>query len=169
MRLILLAILLIPSLSFAGDHKSIVLVKGIDESVTNSTDFQDDDHLVFGGIPGATYYFTMDLHFESASAVPDVKLRFTEAVVGSTVNVHCSGQEAPSAVTFAELHQFNQEVVLAISAGTEAILKCSGILEVAAGAAELFKVQWAQNTANATPTILHRDSHFDVQPVTNDN
>ena len=166
MRLALLALLLLPSLSFAGAHKTFVVVRGVDESVTNSDVYQDDDHLIFGGIPGATYYFTMDLHFESASAVPDVKFKFIESVAGSTVNAHCSGQEAPSSATFAELHQFGQEIVLAISEGTEAILKCSGILEVEVSAMDVFGVQWAQNTANATPTIMHSDSHFTITRFT---
>jgi hypothetical protein len=166
MRLVILALsMFVAQSAYAiGSFKGFGIMKSAHESVTNSDTYQDDDELIGSFASNTTWYFTMDLHFVSASATPDVKFKYVEPVVGSTITAHCVGSDAtpPGTTTLhSEYMSFGQEIVLALSAGVNGDLQCSGTMEVKTGG--VFKVQWAQNTANETPTTFMRGSSYTLR------
>ncbi len=165
MKTLLVTILLSFTLpAMAGWHKSAAVVKTVAESVTNSTTFQDDDELFGSFASGTTHQFHLTMDFTSASATPDAKFRFTESVVGSTIVARCQADDARAFSYVDEYYAFGQEEILTISAGETSHLVCDGVIFVHNGG--LFKVQWAQNTADANATTMRKGSYWVSTAVT---
>lgn len=123
-------------------HRAIV--KAADESVSASTTLQDDNHLLFAIAVNETWIARFVLYILSASANPDFK--YTIAVpAGAT------GKFFENAA--GTVQAFAAPVSLALSAATDKVL----IVDVSvtnAGTAGDVKLQWAQDTSDATATVV---------------
>ena len=131
--------------------------KTANESVTSSTTLQDDDHLVDMTLEASTRYLfeAILLVGSSGAAAGELKLQWVEStsafsfivvrsIIGDTVpTISNLVQSLPTEVTA----EASESV-----AGTSQILWFTGL--ITAGAADTLKLQWAQNTSNATATTL---------------
>ncbi|PVC80594.1 hypothetical protein DBP19_36260 [Streptomyces sp. CS090A] len=131
--------------------------KPADESVTSSTALQDDDHLTLSVTGGGRYAIDACL---VASGDPAGDLLLTIAAPsGST------GHWAPGGITLGvsdgtgSLRLTRYDPGTAIGVGiTAAGLIVTPVGTITAGTSGAITVQWAQNTANATATVLRAGS-----------
>ena len=144
----------------AGLNAAIGLevIKGSDESVTSSTTLQNDNELVIAVVASATYDFRCYLDFEGGTqGSSDIKWTWVIPASASiryrAVYTNTSG----SAITGTT--NLDSDVVTAgtSGAGTLRGTEMVGTLVVGANAGNV-QLQWAQNTSNATPTIVHAQS-----------
>jgi hypothetical protein len=141
------------------------VIKGADQSVASSTTLQNDNALFLPLVANATYLFDVVLDYEGGTGgSSDLKwtwvlptgatLRyvFTES---SSAGVAAVNMSAGSAVNTAGTNG------AAFLKGV--LMKGSVIVGSTAGTAQL---QWAQGTANATPTIVHAQSYLALWRIT---
>jgi hypothetical protein len=131
--------------------------KTADEAVTNSTVLQDDDHLFLTVVPNAVYEFEMVL-FPIGLAAADMKFQFSSPV-GSVFAMSLDSFD--TALTLTKSFFFNFPAAAIGTASTVVVTpaKLTGIFKTA-GTGGTLRLQWAQNTANATPSSLLTDSYM---------
>jgi hypothetical protein len=124
--------------------------KSADETVNNSATLQNDDHLFSSVVASTHYWLSMRLIMNSGTT-PDFKMLFTFPA-GLTMVLH---NVEPTPVVSVP---YDQTVVAAMS-GTAAdiVIQVEGLVIVSSTAGTL-QMQWAQNTANASNTILRTNS-----------
>lgn len=134
--------------------------KSADESVSNNT-YQNDDHLVVAVEANRDYIVEVLLLF-TGGATGDAKWQFTMpagAVLtwgiytidtgGTIATVGNSNQSSPA----------GNSQTGTVGTSTYRATFIRGTLEVG-GTAGNFQLQWAQNTTDATATVLRRGSHL---------
>lgn len=139
--------------------------KTADESVTNSTAFQDDDQLLVPVVSGGVYKVEGFFVYNTPSAA-GIKLQLTGPVgvglwgftglsnSGGTVDTGSIRMSASTnGVGSSRLGGASNDIFAVVS-GT--------FLPTASGS---LVFQWAQNTANATPTVVRANSWLSVQKV----
>jgi hypothetical protein len=126
------------------------IVKATDETVASSTTLQDDNVLLFAIAASETWAFRFVLHLLSASATPDFK--YTIAVPsGATGNFF--DMLANTVVAFAATSTVD------LAAATAKVLVIEGSVTNGATAGNV-KLQWAQNTSDATATAVKAFSNL---------
>ncbi|MBT2379019.1 collagen-like protein [Streptomyces sp. ISL-111] len=133
------------------------VAKPVDESVTASTTLQDDDHLTLSVTAGGQYAIDACL-IAAGDPAADLTLTLT-APPGST------GGWTPGAITLGvsdgtgsiRLTRFDLGAPAAVGI-TAAGLIVAPLGTITAGANGTITVQWAQNVATATPTIVRAGS-----------
>lgn len=137
-------------------------VKTVDEQVASSTVVQNDDQLYVVLISGKKYRIRASLFFSipadglrvslNGPGVTATSLKVQFLVYDSTIRaserISALGQEATHTAAGAGDHY----VVL------------DGSIEVATGGT--LYLQWAQQSSNATPLVLQKDSFFEVERIT---
>jgi hypothetical protein len=143
----------------------IKAVKSIDETVNNSATLQNDDALVLAVNSTATYEVSGIIRYNSGTT-PDIKFAWT-APASATFFWECIGLDTgASGVTGTVSRQ-----ALAIGdtvgiggTGNDLAASIKGILTVASTAGNL-QLQWAQNTANASNTIVRANSYIVARQI----
>ena len=150
-----------------------IRTKTADESVTSSAVLQDDDHLAGFSIPTGKYVIDGLMTCTSASATPDIKL--TGVVGTSTVNnlnITYSIMDVAAAVTANQLvrqtSSGTSSGTIPIAAGGVIVIRIAGAIDVtnSGTTAGTFKIQWSQDTSNATATTCHRGSYLRLMQTT---
>ena len=128
-------------------------VKLADQTVNNSSVFVNDNTLVLPVVASASYFWSLDLHFTSG-ITPDFKFTFT---VPSGASGVARGQavDATPLVTIIAADVATTVVIPGAAAGV--VVRAFGWLTTSTTAGNL-QLQWAQNTANASNTIVLQGS-----------
>lgn len=138
--------------------------KGTSESVTNSTTMQDDDALFFTLAPGARYEVDFYLSFSGPTAA-DFKTAWT-GPADVTGTKWCVGPAVATSTGWVGRDDTNGRfsthgltTVVSYSQDTGGSLAWEhGWVSSATGGT--LRLQWAQNTANATATIISSVSYL---------
>jgi hypothetical protein len=130
------------------------VVKTVDESVASSSAVQDDDELFFTGVAGALYEVELDIIYASpaGAGTPDLKVQFTDggAITGQLT------QLGPSTGDGGQI--FGSVNSSSASFGTGAAKRMLTLRGWQLGTGAAVKLKWAQNTADANPTIVYAGS-----------
>lgn len=131
-----------------------IVHKTADETVNNSTTFQDDDELILPVLANEVWEFTLHLLYDS-SAVADIKVGWT-VPTGTTMYYSAIYLDTALAeATSAHLREGNALTIGGAGAFRHAVL--SGIILTAATAGDV-KLRWAQNSAEVSDTKVLKDS-----------
>lgn len=142
-----------PGAGFPG----VFVQKTVDESVVSSAVLQNDDQLFFAVSPNEKWTFFFYLVYESGTT-PDIKVAVIGPALASVVwSAHPqwaagNGFQVPDAQS-----EVTTLVLGAAGPGTRQVALLVGLI-VNDGNAGACRLQWAQNTANATPAIVHASS-----------
>lgn len=132
------------------EARPVSAFKPANETVTNSTTLQADDHLLWPVRANAVYTLWMVIYFNSG-ATPDLKLRFTGpsgyTITWSTIALNAS------AVTNLAGPLTEATTAVYDGQGANAPIYIDGRVVVGATAGTL-GIEWAQNTANASATTV---------------
>lgn len=165
-----------PDTGGGGSGSVIVAVKTADETVNNSTTFQDDDHLTFTVTANTIYRVECMLLIESTSVTPDIKFQWTlpasaNIYWGTDTDNNSTGdagggwaQVNPSGGSKLALRT-NSSILSNTSMNNPHGLLIKGVL-VVAGTGGTVTLQWAQNVATAEDTKLLIGSNLVAIQVT---
>jgi len=146
------------------------VLKGSDESVTSSATLQDDNDLLYALPAIGTYIFEMWLYATSAAnAAGDLKV----ALTFPTGTMRFSALGPDPAIASASVAQGVWFTHLGATSGTSAIsVGCSTNSNLvlmhglfAASATGTLRLQWAQDTSNASATTIKAGSHMHIRQV----
>lgn len=138
----------------------VARVKTADETVNNSTTFQADNHLVtYSVLANKTYRFTFFGVF-SSGATPDFKWRL---VMPSGATARVSGRSRVGG-TFATQDPGAAGGVVFAGDGADADFQATGYI-VTSSTPGSVSLEWAQNTADASNTILRQGTELTVTEV----
>lgn len=146
------------------------VIKSADETVTSSTTFQNDDHLLVSVLANSQYFVEFFLIYDAIQAA-DIKIQWT-APAGATFDWTHGGLGTSATATSGSVSR-NYRTISdigtiggpAAGAGTNAVIPGEGRL-VTSGTAGTFRLQWAQNTSSATGAIVRANSVLIVQRLT---
>ncbi len=133
------------------DTRRIVVYKSADETVNNSATLQNDDHLSFAIGANEVWGITLQVLFTSG-ATPDIK--FGWSVPSGTTMSWNVGASFDSAIVSTESETY------ALSGGSglrTAVIYGTIFGNTTAGNVTL---RWAQDTANASDTVVKLGSHL---------
>ena len=133
--------------------------KSADTSRASTTVLADDPHLTWAIGTSESWMFKLGLWATSASGTPDIKVAIT--VPASTVFIASGGAylNTGGVLTHVHLAVSGTSTDLQVSLTTGEYFEFSGIVE-SAGTAGNVVCQWAQNTSDATATIVQANSYF---------
>lgn len=133
--------------------------KTANETVNNSATLQNDDHLVVAVAANATYDFTMVLHYTSGTT-PDLKIGWT--VPSGTTMAWTAAYYDPS-LSLGMTSNLTQTTVLALGGSTfNQSTYIHGVIITSSTAGNV-QLQWAQNSATGSDTIIYAGSYIDLR------
>lgn len=135
-----------------------IVRKTSDETVNNSATFQDDNELFLSVEASTSYRVHLQLVYQS-NATPDFKYQFT-APSGATFPVWTFLGKG-GGVLVHDIAGSSGGVVGLDGNAANTAFEAWGILVVSSTAGTL-RVQWAQNTANASDTIVRAGSFLEL-------
>ena len=141
----------------------VIVVKSADETVNNSATLQDDDELKFYVEPYSTWRWSMEVNYLSGTT-PD----FKPAIIlptGATPTTFPAIVRV-GAATASVFYVYGASVGLDGGGATDMMFSAWGIVIVGATGG-FVKLQWAQNTADASDTKVLKGSTlmaFNVTP-----
>jgi hypothetical protein len=145
-------------------------LKTADETVTSSTTAQNDDHLVVPLLASSRYWIEFFIIYDAVQAA-DIKIQWS-VPAGSTLRWTHGGLGTGVTSTIGEVSRFfrSQSDIgtvggPAVGGGTNAIIPGEGWIDVAGTPGNL-QLQWAQNVANATGTVVRANSLLIAQRLT---
>ena len=138
--------------------------KTADETVNNSAALQDDDTLTIALSATTVYRFEFEFWWSTAEAAD---FQFVQAYTGTvTTRYFINEYTQPAATTMIREEvrtTFATQNVLSLAGGTHGYARTSGIIET--NASGNLKLQWAQNTADASDTKVLKGSRLTVIKV----
>lgn len=137
--------------------------KTVDESIVNDATLSDDSVLKFTMAANTKYTIRLKVFFTTA-ATPDFKYRVTGPASPTLVRRHitrAAGAAVPSMV--AVVTAYDAADVALAGAGAEGLID-EEIIVHNGGTAGDFVFQWAQNTSNASATIVRAGSYIEYMP-----
>jgi hypothetical protein len=148
----------LPLISTVSANSTIVTrYKTNDESVSNSNVLQDDDHLFVTLGSGEVWEFEGMLDFSSSSANPDVAFGLN-VPTGATYKLSYHSNDG-SATGFRSGVLSSGSSMVDIPAGGSAVVFVRGIV-IMGSTSGTVRLQWAQNSADATPTTARASSYL---------
>ncbi len=142
--------------SLITEVRPLFVRKAADETVNNSTTLQNDDELLLPVAANATYWLYLRL-LVSSGTTPDFKMLFTFPT-GLVMKLHNLLPTPTVSVPY------DQTTTAAMSTtGADATFQVEGLVRVGSTAGTL-QVQWAQNTLEASNTIVRADSTMRLAP-----
>lgn len=131
--------------------------KTADETITSSTSFQNDDHLVVALAANAVYLMRLQLMYSAATAA-DMKTEFS--VPSGTTGELKVGAFGSGVAAAADLPNLTDTVIFDGNA-LDAMAFMFGTVTTSATAGDI-RLRWAQQTSNGTGTILRAGSYIEV-------
>lgn len=142
-------------------------IKTADENVTASATLQDDDDLAgFALTAGEWYAVEMFLRVGSASATPDFKfqLTFSQTPQDRMFHVWTVDESAAGGGDGNDLSSAGSPA-WSLPAGVERTFHIRGAFQANASTGGTLKMQWAQNTSNATATTVKAGSWMKIRQM----
>lgn len=137
--------------------------KTADTTINNSTTLATDPELQITGIPAGTYAWEA-LIIYSASAVADWKGFFQSTAGSITDRLHVDLREPLAGLEYGVSDGAVTFTAAGAGVGTKRAIRVVGTF-VATADAQGHNLQWAQNTAEATNTVVHRGSFYRIQKI----
>lgn len=138
----------------------VVKYKTVDETVNNSSAYQNDDHLLWSVLASSIYLFELHLFYFSGTT-PDIKFQFT-APSGAAITWGGVYYNAAAALT--SNGNFSLATSLSVGGtGGDAHASLYGTLITSTSPGD-FRLQWAQDVANASNTIIYDGSYGLLSP-----
>lgn len=160
---------LLPSdIGAAASADQAFVRKTIDEAVTSSSAFQNDDELLLPVLANSVYLWRCVLIYDGATT-GDIKLTFA-ALAGSSLSGGFVGLGTASASGTGSAGQValitpgSGGSLGAAGAGTKVYAQGSGMFTTG-GTAGNFQLQWAQSASDGTATTVYAGSHLFAQRV----
>lgn len=159
---------ILTSLSGSGwrgmiDYGIYRITKAADTSRDTTSTLADDGDIA-GLLLPASRHFELEafLSFTSASATPDAKaaLQFSSAPTERDFLIVQHDGSSTSSISQSTLAS---ALAIPISAGNKGVAHIKG--RVFVGSAATLDLQWAQNTSDATATVLERGSYMTLKPI----
>lgn len=137
--------------------------KTSNETVNNSAVLQNDDALVLTMEASSSYLLSLRL-IVNTGTTPDFKFTFT-VPAGTTGSIHVFEGSTPSTAAAVLQGPFSLTATSAFSGiAADQVLLVQGVVVVSTTAGNL-QLQWAQNVANASDTIVGSNSYMMLQKV----
>lgn len=137
--------------------RPVFVAKTVDESVTSSTTYQDDDELLVAAEASVTYLGEMQLLVDSDAAA-DIKARLTLPTGATATSWGLYKNAVATVVT-------DMAVGAGIAtSGSDEPLLYKGLLVMSTTAGDV-TVQWAQNASSAIATIVKAGSYLVLRRV----
>jgi len=134
-----------------------IVIKTADETVNNSATFQNDDHLFHSVVTG-TYFFRHQWVYNTG-ATPDLKSQYTTP---ASTTMRYWTQASISTHAASGLTQASS--VIYDGDGQDVSVTTAGRMTITT--AGTFQWQWAQNTANASNTIVREAAYLEITRLT---
>ena len=137
----------------------LLVRKPSDESVTSSTTFQADDHLLVNIPANEVWLLEWRIVFAAASA-GDLKWRWTFPT-GGVLTATTPSNDSNNAVQVVNTHATTSpsgQVTVAGTASPDLNMYTSEMLYANAGTAGNIVLEWAQSASSATPTTIKVNS-----------
>lgn len=156
------------NLTVTGVGGTAFVRKPASQSISNSTTTQDDLHLQLSVAANAVYRLEGLLIFNGPSGA-NLKMGWSAPGL-SALDWTALGQNTAASssvgpvITNAQTLSSNAYALGTIGTGTNMIAIVRGLLVTGSGSGT-FKLQWAQNTANATATTMVLNSNISLQRV----
>jgi hypothetical protein len=149
--------------------ETLTAIKSADETVTNSTSLQDDNHLFLSVAANAVYKLDLCLFYDGPTNA-DLKMTWTvPSGTGMTWGIDTVDPSATTSTPFPISRGVNTSPTTQMVLGTPTDGSgwwvnglISGVLRVG-GTAGTLQLRWAQNTANAIATTVHTDSTLELR------
>lgn len=132
--------------------------KTSDQTVNNSATLVNDTQLFVNVSANATYTFTAALRY-STGTTPDLKIAWT---FPAGLTLRYDSLIGPTSATLAMFQQ-DQTTPLAFD-GALGYAMLFGVVTVS-GTAGVLQLQWAQNVANPSNTIMQTGSYLDLRRI----
>lgn len=144
------------------------VIKAADESVTNSTTLQNDDHLLLA-VAANTNYWVQGFIIYSADAAADLKINFN-GPAGSTFNyvsdaIASAATAGVSAVSRSLQGLGSNPSPGGIGSGSNLVFMPKGVLAVGSTAGNL-QMQWAQLATSGVATTVRARSLLIIRRLT---
>lgn len=137
-----------------------IKIKVADETVNNSATLQNDDELLFP-VSASTNYILRGRIVFNTGATPDIKIGWT-GPTGFTMDYSVLGFSGGAAFSANRFSETGTPEVDGAGVADEFFL--DGIVKISTTAGTL-QFQWAQNTANASNTLVMANSYIALQQV----
>ncbi|MEX5711822.1 carbohydrate binding domain-containing protein [Parafrankia sp. FMc6] len=141
--------------------------KTANETVNTSATFQDDDHLT-ATVAANGVYMVEGLLIYDASTTGDIKIQWVApagaALDWTTAGLGSGATGAVASVDLTARTLASTPPLGGVGVGTKVAVPFRGLL-VVAGTGGTFKLQWAQNSAEATDCTVYSGSHMLLRKV----
>lgn len=141
-----------------ADTSVVLVVKAADETVNNNDAFQNDDELFFSVNGGELWYVTWFLRVSAASATPDIVVAITDPP--GSLTSWWKEFNATSSVGAATRGTERGDDVFNIQTGVNDFNYLAIHALVKTKNAGTILLQWAQDVAHASDTIVKAGSHL---------
>ncbi len=140
--------------------------KSSDESVTNSVVMQNDNDFVLSFGAGQTWIVELYVEFQSVSATPDVQMDWLVSGGLTIPSRHFLGVPAgetdvsASTAVALQVRDDTSDVSAAVVTSTTSRASIREVLKMTTTTAGTATFRWAQNTANASATVMKANTSF---------
>lgn len=144
----------------------LAVIKPGDQSLASSTTLQNDSALFVPVVASATYLFDCYLDYEGGT-LGSSDLKWTWAVPAGAALRYCADWLSTGSTVQVGITHKDTDVLAAGTGGAASLfsVRMTGSLVMGVTAGNL-QLQWAQNTSNATATIVHAQSRLALWRVT---
>jgi len=151
------------------NNQNKIKIKQIDESVTSSVTFQDDDELFLDIEPYAVYEIVLLAHFNSASSTPDIKATWTVSGDLAMLGMRTLLGQYTTTTSMVDSGHIRltsyDNIAMTIPYGNDGTSSRNSPIHerflIRAGAyGGRLQFQWAQNTSDATASIILAGSYI---------
>jgi len=138
-----------------------IVAKVADETVNNSSAMQNDNEL-FIAVAASKKYRLLSRIIYNSNSTADMKFQFTYPVgLTATYSLLCVGS---GLATWAVYEQYETGVGIVEGAGADRSIIINGTVAVG-GTAGTLQLQWAQNTANLSNTVVKAGSYLELVEI----
>lgn len=161
------------NVSGGGGGGATYKMKTADETVNNSSSYQDDDHLTGFSVSANTdYIFTGVLYLTAGHDNPDLKLKFNSGDGVTVDHVVIAAHEGNDSSTggafnnadYGEGTALTTEITPDIDNAGNSVLCVTATIEVS-GTGGTLDLQWAQNVAHSSDTVMLRGSWLRLEEI----
>lgn len=149
-----------------GQH--LFAKKTANEIVNNSATVQDDDHMTVA-VAASSVYEVAGFFIYDGTSTADMKLGFAGPAGATldwvTASLDATAGSATTAVKMSAQTISGTPSFGSVGAGSKVVARVTGLLTTSTTAGT-FKVQWAQNTAEATDTTMYSGSYLRLTKIT---
>lgn len=156
------------SISKNSNFEEQTVVKTADESVTNSTVLQDDDHLFFTVQASKAYFIDIGLLYHTTDAAGGIALQITvpSLPTGMDTLINLNGIRSGTTITVPALSSGSDFGAFSgtVFSDQPGCINVRGILRIGSSGGTA-RLKWAQNASNASATTLLVGSYLSYKPL----